>query len=187
MYSLTEMQQNMLNELAGSPGGFGNGHTFHMIAGIKEKEVGEFIEYLYLLDEKYDLDYCELSIEESKKNPSEYVFTIDAQEKYMSDAIFDISMSYPNAVCYWNDQWDYEGTMCVYKNGDILEKLKKICKIEIEDDAVNEDATFGTDTYYECTALVTDLSTNISFSIGGGCISEDQRDAIYESIKQTRH
>lgn len=173
--TLTAKQEAIRKDLADDTSGFGNGHTFYMIAGLKENEVGPALEKIKEVEGKNALIFCELTIENSQAK-GEYVINIHCHEKYQTDAITDISKAFPYAVCYWNDAWDYPDYIEAFKNGEEV-RLPDVCKMAIDEDFEDEE-----NDWYECTAVVTDKASNASFYIGGGGISKDQYDNIWSMI-----
>ncbi len=173
---LTTKQQAILKDMS-QESGYNNGHVFYMVTGLSDDQVGQLLEYL---DEKEKTDfYCfvEFVIEKSKLGNT---VKFDSHEKYYSEVADEISAMFPGSIVYWNDCWDYEGTMMVSLNGGMVEP-KKVCYVKLEDDNETDD-----EEYFETTAIVTDIRTGSNFEIGGGYIYMDERESILELVKETR-
>lgn len=173
---LTPKQQKIKDNMSVETG-FNNGNVFYMVAGLKDDQVGQLLEYL---DEKEKRDgYCFVYLEIEKCKHGRTV-KFNSHEKCYSEIADEISAMFQNVIVYWNDCWDYEGTMLCSFNGGMIAP-EKVCKVKLDEDNESDD-----EDYFETTATVTDIQTGSKFDIGGGYIYTDERDSILELVRVTR-
>lgn len=173
---MTKKQQEICKSMTGGTG-FNNGHVYYMVTRLSNDQIGTLLEYLDNKEKEDMYCFCYLNIEKSKKGNT---VSFHSHEKCLGEIQDEISAIFPDAVVYWNDCWDYEGTMVVSQNGAEIEP-QNVCRVTLDYDNTTDD-----EDYFETIAIVTDDVTGANFEIGGGYIFTDERKSIYDLIRATQ-
>lgn len=172
--NLTPIQQSILDEMSKEHNGWANGHDAYMICNV---DVGELLDFLNGARNISSFSYA-------KVNEQGNAISFDGNgdrwkgptNSWDFDLLESISSKFPEARCYWADQWDNIAAVDFYVGYDREGKLPIVID-------KNEPSEEDGEEYRIFEARIVDEESGLELSIGGGMVSKEYADTLVDIIE----
>lgn len=142
--------------------GWANGHDSYMVINISIDKFLEFLDKIGVINDYSDAEFGDNSIK-FEGNGDRFLKPKSYEGKEPFDFLEIISTKFPDALCFWADDWDYPAAFECIKNG--LPSNQYTSEITISDD---DEDTYMVDLYIKAVE-----DDELTFALGGGMIEED--------------